>query len=450
MIRQLSFGAGSETFDHQRRTRRGALAGFIAAIALATAASGAQAASFTPLLDFAGGISIVSPNGDLVADSKGVLYGTSNFGGANHKGTVFSLTLKNGKWVPKVLYSFKDVPDGAFPTAGLVIDPKTGALYGTTSQGGRNNADCTGCGTVFKLTPNSTKTSWTPSTLYRFNGGQDGSLPQAKLLRDPTTGVLYGTTYAGGGKNFGTVFMLRPKSKAQTSFFAAELLHKFVGGSDGGNPNGPVIFDGLAHLIGTASREGNPNGQCSQDGRGCGVVFRLAKVSSPPWQRKVIYTFKSSNDGMEPIGSLVLTGSTLYGVTRLGGKGSGVRQGTVYRLTATSSTHTNWSGETILHTFAAGTDGKGPVSIVRHPTTGGLFGLTESGGNAGGPAAGGTLYELTPAGSGFTTHIRHRFTGGTDGSDPAGALLFSNSTFFGTTTDGGNASDAGAFFQYKP
>ncbi len=90
----------------------------------------------------------------------------------------------------RILYSFKDTPDGAAPFAGVILD-STGNLYGTTSQGGS-----AGMGTVFKVTRNSDG-SWTESVLYSFAGGSDGDEPEAELVFD-AAGNLYGTTVGGG------------------------------------------------------------------------------------------------------------------------------------------------------------------------------------------------------------------------------------------------------------
>jgi uncharacterized repeat protein (TIGR03803 family) len=81
----------------------------------------------------------------LVFDTTGALYGTTYSGGAHGWGTVF--TLDPTTRVLTTLHSFTDGADGANPQAGLVVGP-SGALYGTTSQGGTGRY-----GTVFKLIP---------------------------------------------------------------------------------------------------------------------------------------------------------------------------------------------------------------------------------------------------------------------------------------------------------
>jgi uncharacterized repeat protein (TIGR03803 family) len=131
----------------------------------------------------------------------GSIYGTTVYGGANEyplgDGTVFKIT--SGKLM--TLYNFcseADCADGVEPEAGL-IQADNGSLYGTTDYGGDP-----GQGTVFKMNPWNGKLT----TLHAFDG-TDGSLPTAGLLQ-VKNGNLYGTTYAGGVNNGGTIFKINP------------------------------------------------------------------------------------------------------------------------------------------------------------------------------------------------------------------------------------------------
>jgi hypothetical protein len=124
------------------------------------------------------------------------------------------LTLNATKtaWTEKVLYSFcsppQDCTDGFHPEAGLTRDA-SGNLYGTTYMGGSSGCPVHGgCGTVFELTLNATKTGWTEKLLYTF--GTHGVFPAAELIRD-ALGNLYGATCWGfGAYRSGTVFELKP------------------------------------------------------------------------------------------------------------------------------------------------------------------------------------------------------------------------------------------------
>lgn len=127
------------------------------------------------LYSFTGGADGADPFGNLIADSNGNLYGTTPGGGAFGPGTVFKLD-KTG--TETVLYSFSGKADGADPNGGLVRD-SAGNLYGTTVYGGR--LPClsnVGCGTVFKV-----DTAGHETVLHAF-GGLDGALPMDTLIID--------------------------------------------------------------------------------------------------------------------------------------------------------------------------------------------------------------------------------------------------------------------------
>lgn len=150
----------------------------------------------------------------LVMDAQGNLFGTTYEGGTSNNGTVFELTMAG---VEKVLYKFKGAKkgDGSLPYAGLVLDAITGNLYGTTELGGsgpcKEGRSIEGCGTIFELSPPTTKHGkWLETVLYSFTGGADGAFPLAGLTEDPQTGILYGTASSGGTYGQGVVFQVLP------------------------------------------------------------------------------------------------------------------------------------------------------------------------------------------------------------------------------------------------
>src|SRR5215831_8432999 len=120
--------------------------------------SGAQAAQYKVLHNFHNHPARF-PDGALVADPAGNLYGTTE-NGLNHCpqcGVVFKLSQNpNGKWVYTIIHAFKG-PDGGAPEGSLIFD-SAGNLYGTTRQGGADNL-----GTVFELSPAGDK--WTEKVL---------------------------------------------------------------------------------------------------------------------------------------------------------------------------------------------------------------------------------------------------------------------------------------------
>jgi uncharacterized repeat protein (TIGR03803 family) len=138
-------------------------------------------------------------NAPLVFDSSGSLYSTTLAGGGSGLGNVFKLTRNaKGKWELTTLYDFSNVA-GSYPEGGVMFDT-TGNLYGTTSEGGAYNSS----GTVFKLMPGGGGT-WTETVVHSFGIGTDGSSPEAGLIMD-ASGNLYGTTNTGGAYGYGTVF----------------------------------------------------------------------------------------------------------------------------------------------------------------------------------------------------------------------------------------------------
>jgi len=152
-----------------------------------------------------------TPMAGLILDAAGNLYGTTYFGGAHGLGRVFELSpKKGGGWKEKVLHDFNNNgTDGYGPQAGLIFDA-AGNLYGTTFIGGSGSCTYYGnCGTVFELTPQADG-SWTERVLHSFNNdGTDGYWPYAALTID-AAGNLYGTTWAGGTLDSGTVFEVTP------------------------------------------------------------------------------------------------------------------------------------------------------------------------------------------------------------------------------------------------
>jgi uncharacterized repeat protein (TIGR03803 family) len=172
------------------------------------------------LYTFAGGSDGGDVESGVVIGSGGVLYGTTFNGGIDvcysGCGTVFSLTppaSPGGAWTESVLYSFKGSPsDGTNPNLDGVVIGTGGVLYGATVTGGTVHPSCgiPGCGVAFQLTPPASPGGvWTETVLHDFTSGSDGVSPNGLVIG--SGGMLYGTTYGGGGAlGWGTVFALKP------------------------------------------------------------------------------------------------------------------------------------------------------------------------------------------------------------------------------------------------
>src|ERR1700692_3831409 len=166
------------------------------------------------------------PNGDLLLDPAGNLYGTTIVGGQASAGTVFKVDTITGHLT--VLHSFSGKEGGGQPFGGVVLDG-AGNIYGTTTVGGDFNCGLTvGCGTVFKL-----DTALDEIVLQAFPGGADGSTPLGGVVLD-AAGNLYGTTSKGGNTacslGCGVAFKVDPATLRET------VLYSFTGFADGAFP----------------------------------------------------------------------------------------------------------------------------------------------------------------------------------------------------------------------
>ena len=322
-----------------------------------------------------------------------------------------------------VIYSFQGGSDGALSYAPLIADSH-GALYGTTIHGGIPSG---GYGTVFKLTPSGS--GYSESVLYAFQGGYDGSYPFAGVIADQH-GALYGTTYTGGPSGGGTVFKLTHSHSGYTK----TILYGFTGGSDGATPQGTLYMDRSGNLFGTTTNGGTT---------GTGVVYELTSGPSS-YTFRVIHSFQGGNDAASPqYGALVADASgALYGTTSNGG--SPQNWGAVYKLTPSGSTYQ----ESVICAFPY-PNGSHPFGGLTIDARGALYGTTTQGG----PANTGTVFKLTPSGSGYMQKVLYAFQAGStnDGAAPQANVLIDPATgsLYGTTQYGGTAA-VGTVFKLTP
>lgn len=311
------------------------------------------------------------PNGRLMLDASGQLYGTTQGGGAYGAGTVFGLTPSPMGWTFNLLYTFcsqPDCSDGANPWPGMVMDD-AGNLYGNAFN-------------VFELTPG--WGGWTESVLYNFcakDNCKDGWAPYAGMIFDKK-GNLYGTTNGGGGYHLGTVYRLKHLADGT---WKETVLHSF------GDPNVPnegkipgldsLVMDSGGSLYGTTGQGGHY--RCF--GSGCGTVFRLTRKPDGHWTETVLYSFQVPT-GYGPAGGLVMDrAGNFYGTTVGGGGECGC--GVIYKLSPNpDGTYTY----TVLHNFT-GMDGGQPEANMILDDQGNLYGTAKLG-----PYWGGVVFEFTP------------------------------------------------------
>ncbi len=307
-----------------------------------------------------------------------------------------------------VIHNFTGGTDGANPLNGLLFGAG-GVMYGTTSAGGAYNN-----GTVFRIGPTGVF-----STLYAFRGGADGSSPQSALIQD-ATGLLYGTTAGGGAYGGGTVFRIASTTKT--------TLHSFGSGSDGSVPLGGLAFDSAGDLYGTTSA-GGANGN--------GTVFTLTRHGLL-YSASVLYSFGSGTDGAVPYAGVTLdSAGDVLGTTSAGGTGG---YGTIFELNKQQS----WA-ESIVYNFQNQDDGGVPYAGLIADGHGNFYGAATEGGSQGG----GSIFELTPAGSGWNFTAIQSLAGWGISGTFRNLLLSSSGNLYATTHCDGEY-DAGTVYELVP
>jgi uncharacterized repeat protein (TIGR03803 family) len=331
-----------------------------------------------------------------------------------------------------VIHNFTGGNDGAAPTD-VTIDG-AGNLYGTASAGGGS-----GFGTVYEL--KARNGNYTLNPLYEFPGGAHGATPFARVVFGPD-GLLYGTTAEGGNDNNGVVFKLQPRPSACASPLCSwmqTVLFALPGNGSGGSEPavGGAVFDAAGDMYGTTKLGGTDD---------YGVVWEL----TPPgmWNSETVLASLTGPSGQYPgrnaDGGVILDSSgNLYGTAFAGGTD---RDGVVYQLVKSSGYKEN-----VLYNFTGGNDGSGPNGGLVFDASGNLYGTASDAGSGGG----GTVFELSPAGSWNNFSLLYGFTGsGTCGDNTGTGPLESLSidsagNLYGTTCADG-ANRYGNIFELTP
>lgn len=359
--------------------------------------------NYTILHHFSGAVNGGSlPHGSLCVDS-GTLYGITWEGGTNNKGTIFSIQTDGTGF--KILHSFGGAGDGWRPYGSLVSDGSR--LYGMTLWGGTGLE----LGIIFSIKMDGTGYT----VIHSFTGSpHGGSGPWDSLILD--SGILYGMTTGGGISGIGTVFAI------QTDGTGFVIIHSFTGTTDAAaDPKGNLLLNNDVFYGMTPS---------SQSGTYDGTVFSLNKSGST---YQLLHLFGDGKDGKSPYGSLILDGSFLYGMTETGGEND---KGTIFSI------RTDGTGQTVLYSFSGGNnDGDRPYdSLILSGTT--LYGMTVWGG---GEPGYGTLFSIQTDGTGYTSlHRFEGFLSG-DGAHPYGNVIMDGTTLYGMTKEGGTTNNGVIF-----
>ncbi len=272
------------------------------------------------------------------------------------------------------------------------------------------------------------------SVIHTFTGGADGYQPYAGLTID-RGGHLYGTTseYPQGG----TVFEMK---QVNGNWSFSTILPFNL--NNGWLPFSRVVFGPGGSMFGTTF-EGGTSENCEF---GCGAVYNIrppravCNRSNCPWAGNAIVSFTDGLDGGNPnlVDPVFDAAGNLYGTATTGGT-SGI--GVAYKLTRSNGV---WS-ETVIHNFN-GTDGAYPYSGVIFDQAGNVYGTT----GYGGQYDKGTVYRLSPSGSGWTLTTLYSFQGTSDGEYPSATLVFDGAgNLYGATPVGGSGG-GGTVFRLSP
>jgi uncharacterized repeat protein (TIGR03803 family) len=242
---------------------------------------------FKDLLDF-NGKNGEFPVGGPLAYSSGVLYGMTQYGGANDSGCVFSIDTNGNKY--KDLFDFNEA-NGKRPYAtSLVLSGST--LYGTVTEGGAHDSGC-----IFSIDTNGSGYT----DLFDFNNKSSG-IPQSGLMLSGN--VLYGTTFRGGTYHGDCIFSIGANGSNYTDLFDFD-------GTDGAAPWNMALISSGNVLYGTTSYGGTSNRY--------GVVFKFTYadlgVNNMPATSNSINVYPNPSNGVFTIQSSVVSGQlTVYNV----------------------------------------------------------------------------------------------------------------------------------------
>lgn len=311
-----------------------------------------------------------------------------------------------------LVHAFNDPAGGRYPRAGVTLGPD-GVLYGTTYQGGGNDR-----GVAFRLTPPATPGDpWTKDILHEFGYSEAGN-PSSDLLLGPD-GALYGVTEGGGPAGCGVAYRLRPRSGEQLPW-TYKTLAKFTP-TFGCVPRSKLTRDAAGNLYGTLFASGPA---------GLGAVYKLGLKEDGTYKLSKLKVFNGANGLGNPMGGIAIEPSgALIGAARNGGA---YGCGGVFRLTPPGAGQTKWAYENIKVLPGAPRSGCFPVGVARAAS--GVLAVPTY---QGGPFNVGALLEFTsPPSSPSTFEVRLREYFGPSYNYSQGTPVFGpDGEAYGSTTD---------------
>jgi uncharacterized repeat protein (TIGR03803 family) len=250
------------------------------------------------------------------------LYGTTYLGGAYDSGCVFSMDTNGGNY--KDIFDFNGTngigPEGSLTLAGT-------ELFGLTSTGAGLNS---GCIFAIDTTGNNYK------DIIDFNPFNALPTNSSVIISGEK---IFCVTFYGGIHDSGSIFSVDTNGTTYKDLFD-------FNGVNGAGPVGPLVLSGNT-LFGSTEVGG---------GYRVGAIFSM-DTAGKFFTRRLDFKNTGSPEGEYP-SSLILSGSTLYGMAYAGGaNGAGV----VYKFD-TNSIDTINKTSTLVHNIATN-----PASIDVYP-----------------------------------------------------------------------------------
>jgi uncharacterized repeat protein (TIGR03803 family) len=239
-------------------------------------------------------------------------------------------------------------------------------------------------------------------------------------LATDTAGKLYGTFANGGSYGAGLLYDFAQRA----GHWSLTSLYSFLGGGNGGSPNGVII--GPEGVVYGAAAGGIQN--CDNNGAYyCGLIYEASPATNVcatalcGWNETTIYQFTGNTDAWDGTVTAFDSAGNLYGIS---GGGGAYGDGAVFELTPAQG---GWR-EQILYSFPGPGFGTGPNSLlVGHD--GNLYGTA-----GGGSYQAGVVFQLVPSAGGWTENVLYNFTGLSDGYGPGGLIQDSQGNLYGFST----------------
>ena len=288
-------------------------------------------------------------------------------------------------------------------------------------------------GTIFSINDDGTGYSGPLLNFQATNINNSGDQPQSCFALASSSGLLYGMTSQGGNQGGLTGNGVLFSFDPQTSTYTKLL--SLNGPKRGIDPHGQPILDPNGTTLYGMTRQGGKHN--------VGAIFSFDTASN---KVKTLHNFNCAKSGKPACmekkdgattdhGTLVQLGSTLYGMTTFGGRfGAGI----VFSISTAGRPFK------VLHNFGnTSADGQHPYGSLLL-AGGTLYGTTREGGSKGL----GTVFQINPDGTNYARI--YNFTGTPDGANPVDNVIFSNGSLFGMTTVGGKCGFGAIFAVQLP